>query len=119
MSKKTKDVDEELSKLHVPSHTLPNDDASSNAMRDHFMNAPSANALPPRERIGKGNQPGRGTPGYKTVLEDIERRRGREMRRTLRAAEATRRRQQYRNMALAALLVVALGLAYLLLSRRS
>ncbi|KPA81427.1 hypothetical protein ABB37_03797 [Leptomonas pyrrhocoris] len=123
MSKKTEKADAELAQLQVPSHSLPNETTAQasvtqkNAAGTLRDNASRSKAQRLRERI-KPFPVARSTPGYQAVLEDIERRRGREMRHTLRTAEAVRKKQQYRNIALAALLVVALGIAALLFSRR-
>ncbi|KAL7695834.1 hypothetical protein N2W54_007412 [Lotmaria passim] len=122
MSKDAGDADEELAKLQVPSHGLPNKTAQNTSPLPQIAEkrcsggAPKSNAQRLRDRI-RPYPLARDTSGYKAVLNDIERRRGREMRRTLRTAEAARKRQQCRNIVLAALLVVALGLAFLLLAR--
>lgn len=112
MSKAPEGVDDELAKLQVPSHSLPNDAPD----KKPTSTAKASNAQRLRGRI-KPYPIGRSTPGYQVVLNDIERRRGRELRRTFRAAEAARKKQQYRYLALAVLVVLALGLAVVLLTR--
>jgi hypothetical protein len=123
MSKKTGETNDEFAALQLPSHSLPNETAQKLAFtpqatasgRSDGKTSSKVQLLHDRAKQHPG---ARGTPGYQTVLDSIERRRGREMRRTLRIAEAARRKQQYRNITLAALLVIALGLAVVLLTRR-
>ncbi|KPI87289.1 hypothetical protein ABL78_3626 [Leptomonas seymouri] len=123
MPKKTGDGDEELANLQVPSHCLPHEaqQQSSSTQQSATKTLADSTSSPKPSRLRDRIKPfpiPRNTPGYQAVLEDIERRRGREMRHTLRVAEAARKKQQYRSLALAALLAISLGLAFLLLSYR-
>lgn len=124
MSRKTEEVGEELAALQVPSHSLPHEavqKASSklhhSSVKNHNANTSDSKAQRLRDR-SKPSVAANGTSGYQAVLNDIERRRGRELRHTLRTAEAARQKQQYRSIALAALFVVALGLAVLVFALR-
>ncbi|KAG5464246.1 hypothetical protein LSCM1_00427 [Leishmania martiniquensis] len=124
MAKTCGDVEKELANLRVPAHSLcevPLESASltpSNTVMTPGYRGGTAQATKSgklRERI-KPYPVARRKPAYYGVLEDAERRRAREMRRTLRLAEAEKRKQRYRMLAAALVLIMALGLGLLKLS---
>ncbi|SYZ70247.1 hypothetical_protein [Leishmania braziliensis MHOM/BR/75/M2904] len=127
MAKKSSDAETELAKLQVPTHLLPGAplEASSftpsNSVVAPGNNGGAAQAAKAgrlRERIKPYPVSG-SKPAYYSVLEDIERRRARELRRTLRVADAAKRRQQNRTIAMALALIVVLGLTVLVFFFRS
>lgn len=125
MVKKSSDAEEELAQLQVPAHPLPGARpvAASYTPSNTVMAPGSSGGAAQAAKIGKLRErikpyPVAGSkPGYYSVLEDIERRRAREVRRTLRVAEAAKRRQQSRIIVMALVLVAALGLGFLIFFR--
>ncbi|CAG9583942.1 hypothetical_protein [Leishmania major strain Friedlin] len=125
MVKKSGDAEDELAQLQVPAHPLPGvrPVAASYTPSNTVMASGTSGGAAQAAKFGKLRErikpyPVAGSkPGYYSVLEDIERRRAREMRRALRAAEAVQRRQQSRTIVMALVLIAALGLGFLIFSR--
>ncbi|KAK7200483.1 hypothetical protein NESM_000103200 [Novymonas esmeraldas] len=122
MAKSSGSVEKELTMMKVPGHSLPTEShggaspaaSTSTATLGDNSSAPSAAVASQGRPRRKPNPAGGGAKlGYQRVLDDIERRRGREMRRALRAVEAGKRRWWYRVFTLVFLIVVALGVGYL------
>ncbi|KAG5488817.1 hypothetical protein JIQ42_00434 [Leishmania sp. Namibia] len=125
MANSSGDVEKELANLRVPTSSLsrapietasltPSSVVMTSGSSGGAAYATKAGQL--RERIKPYPVAGR-KPAYYSVLEDAERRRAREMRRTLRLAEAEKRRQRYRVVAVALVLIMGLGLSFLTFSR--
>ncbi|AYU83772.1 hypothetical protein LDHU3_36.5590:CDS1 [Leishmania donovani] len=125
MVKKSSDAEDELAQLQVPAHPLPGARlvAASCTPSDTVMASDSSGGAAQAAKVGKLRErikpyPVAGSrPGHGGVLADIERRRAREVRRTLRVAEAAKRRQQNRIIAMALALIAALGVGLLIFSR--
>lgn len=118
MTGKASNVEAELAALKVPTHPLPGA-ASSSATTATFADntAATPNAKKKlRDRIKPVPVAG-SKPEYYCVLEDIERRRTRDLRRIARTAEAETRRKSYRILALVLVLLLASALGFYVFAR--